>query len=127
MLMEKERKKKKRKHTTPSKKIKMTLQSLKYPSFPDQAYTHARTMYINHHHSSEPFNFVPPSFIPFSFMTNRSKHSKRAYEKNRRINIRLKRKKTRNLNRGATPSQRRKLLPRCKTTKREKSNSLLIG
>lgn len=39
---------------------------LEISSFPDQPHTHtqARTNHINH--SSEPFNFVPPSFIPFS-------------------------------------------------------------
>lgn len=87
------------------KKIKMTSRSLKYLHFLiNRTHTRARTNHINH--SSEPFNFVPSSFIPQPITTNRVE-AHYAFEKNR-INIRLKKEKKKkrlSLNRDATPSR----------------------
>lgn len=54
----------KKNYTTRSKKDKNDFAIFEISSFPDQPHTHtrARTNHINH--SSEPFNFVPSSFIP---------------------------------------------------------------
>lgn len=103
---------KKKKYTTRSKEDKNDFAIFEISPFPHQLhtniYTHAYTNHTNH--SSEPFNFVPPSFIPFShIMTNRTVLCIRS-EQTRRIEFKhpfkkRKRKKKKRLNRGATPSR----------------------
>lgn len=127
---------KKKKYTTRSKEDKNDFAIFEISPFPHQLhtniYTHAYTNHTNH--SSEPFNFVPPSFIPFShIMTNRTVLCIRS-EQTRRIEFKhpfkkRKRKKKKTSKSRSNAISRRKLPSRCKQNERAKreNHSLLIS